>query len=82
MFLLKIIRRAARMCPPARRIQKLSLLIACVLLFAALWLLSGVDGFSVHTYRTFHIVYALLETGSAVLLVGVLGAVLIEDRYR
>ena len=81
MFLRKILRRAARMCAPARRIQRLSLLIACIQLFAALVLLSGTDMFSVYTYRTFRIVYALLENSSAVLLVGVLGAVCIEDRY-
>ena len=76
-----ILRRAARMCPPAHRFQKLSVLIACIQLSAAFLLLVGVGSFSVDTYRTFHLVYALLENSSAVLLVGVLGAVVIEDRY-
>lgn len=81
MFLFQILRRAARMCPPAYRVQKLSVILACILLAAAFLLLSGIEMFSVRTYRTFRMVYALLENSSSVLFVGVLGAVCIEDRY-
>ena len=82
MLLWKILRRAARMCPPAYRVQRLSVLIACAQLFAALLLLCAADTFSVDTYRSFRLVYALLENSSAVLFIGVLGAVCIEDRLQ
>lgn len=75
----KFLRRAARMCPAARRIQKLSLLTACTLLSAALFLLLGVERLAPDTYRTFRLVYALVENSSAVLLIGTVGAVCIED---
>ena len=82
MLLRKILRRAARMCPLAYRIQRISVILACVQLFAALVLLIAADTFSVDTYQSFRLVYALLENSSAVLLIGVLGAVCIEDRLQ
>lgn len=82
MKLRKILRRAARMCPPAYGVQKLSVLLACVQLFAAFILLNTVDVLSPATYRVFRMVHALLENSSAVLLIGVLGAVCIEDRLQ
>ena len=82
MLLRKILRRAARMCPLAYRVQRLSVILACILLTAALWLLCAADAFSVDTYRSFRLVDALLDSSSAVLLVGVVGAVCIEDRLQ
>lgn len=82
MLLRKILRRAAQMCPPAYRVQRLSVITACIQLFAALVLLLSANTFSVDTYRSFRLVYALLENSSAILLVGVLGAVCIEDRLQ
>ena len=82
MLLRKILRRAAKMCPLAWLVQKGSALIACAQLGAALWLLCTAGDFSVDTYRSFRLVDALLENSSAVLLIGVLGAVCIEDRLQ
>ena len=80
MIIIRILRRAAKMCPAAYAVQKLSLTIACALLLFAVLVLAFSGGFSIHTYRSFRLVYGLLETGSSVLLIGVLGAVLIEER--
>ncbi len=80
MILIRILRRAANMCPAARFIQKLSIRLTCLLLGCAVLLLVRAGDLTVATYRSYRLVYALLETGSAVLLIGVLGAVIIEDR--
>ena len=82
MFLRKILRRAARMCRPAYRVQRISVILACVQLFAALVLLCAAGTYSVDTYQSFRLVYALVENSSAILLIGVLGAVCIEDRLQ
>ena len=80
MIIIRILRRAAKMCPAAYAVQKLSLLIACSLLLAAVLVLAVSGQLTLATYRSFRLVYALVETGSSVLFIGVLGAVLIEDR--
>lgn len=80
MILIRILRRAAGMCPAARFIQKLSIRLTCLLLAYAAVLLLRSGALTLATYRSYRLVYALLETGSAVLLIGVLGAVIIEDR--
>lgn len=82
MLLRKILRRAARMCPLAYRVQRFSVILACIQLFAALMLLVTADTFSVSTYRSFRLVDTLLDNSAAILLVGVLGAVCIEDRLQ
>ncbi len=80
MLIRRILRRAGRMCPTARWVQKLSLCWACILLAGALALLPGSLPLSPDTYPAIRLARALMETASAVLLVGVIGAVIIEER--
>ncbi len=81
-MLRKILHRAARMCRPAYLVQKITVLIACIQLLTACMLLVSVDALSPATYRVFRLIHALLENSSAVLLIGVIGAVCIEDRVQ
>ncbi len=76
----RILRRAGSMCPAAYRIQKLSLIWACILLTGALLLLEGALPLSLATYDAYHLAVELLRTSSAILLVGVVGAVCVEER--
>ena len=76
----KILRRAKRMCPAAYRIQKLSLIWACILLLGALLLLEGALPPEPRTYAAHQLAMELMRTASAVLLIGVVGAVCIEER--
>ncbi|MBR2716748.1 MAG: hypothetical protein IKD79_03315 [Oscillospiraceae bacterium] len=76
----RILRRAGRMCPAAYRIQKLSVLWACILLTGALLMLEGALPLSPATYGDFRLALSLADTASAVLLVGVVGAVIVEER--
>ena len=80
MLIRKILRRAGRMCPAASWVQRLSLAWACILLAAALALLLGAFPLSPDTYTASRLVHALMESASAILLVGVVGAVIIEER--
>ncbi len=80
MLFRRILRRAGRMCPAASWVQRLSLAWACILLAAALALLPGSLPLSPDTYAANRLAHALMETASAVLLVGVVGAVVIEER--
>ena len=80
MLIGKILRRAGSMCPAAYRIQKLSLIWACILLFGALILLEGALPLSPVTYAAYRLAVELVRTSSAILLVGVIGAVCIEER--
>lgn len=68
------------MCRPAYQIQKLSVILACILLTAALLLLESAGTLSPCTYETHRLVRALIDTASALLLIGVVGAVCIEER--
>ncbi len=76
----KILRRAGSMCPAAYRIQKLSLIWSCILLTGALLLLEGVLPLTTATYAAYRLAVELMRTASAILLVGVVGAVCIEER--
>lgn len=76
----RILRRAGRMCAAAYRIQKLSVLWACILLCGALLTLEGALPLSPATYADCRLALSLTDTASAVLLVGVVGAVLVEER--
>ena len=68
------------MCPAAYRIQKLSLIWSCILLFGAVVLLEGALPLSPATYAAHRLAMELLRTSSAILLIGVIGAVCIEER--
>ncbi len=80
MLIRKILRRAGSMCPAAAWVQRLSLGWACLLLGAALVLFLRALPLSPDTYELLRLARELMETASAVLLVGVIGAVLIEER--
>ncbi len=80
MLIQRILRRAGRMCPAACWVQRLSLCWACILLAAALLLLRGSLPLSPDTYCAGRLARAMMETASAILLVGVVGAVVIEER--
>ncbi len=77
----KILQRAGRMCPAAYLIQKLSLIWACILLTGSLLLLEGTLPLSPATYGQYRTAQELSRTASAVLLIGVIGAVCVEERH-
>ena len=76
----KILRRAGKMCAKAYTVQKLSLIWACILLTGALLLFEGALPLSPLTYAAHRLALELMRTASAVLLIGVVGAVCIEER--
>ena len=76
----KLIRRAGSMCPEAYLIQKLSLVWACILLTGALLLFEEALPLAPLTYAAHRMATELLQSASAVLLIGVVGAVCIEER--
>ncbi len=80
MLIRRILQRAGRMCPAAFRIQKLSLIWACILLTGALLLLERAAPLTPATYAAHKLGFELIRTASAVLLIGVIGAVCIEER--
>ena len=80
MLIRNILRRAGRMCAAAYRIQKLSLIWACILLLGALLLLEEALPFSNATYAAYRLALELMRTASAILLIGVIGAVCVEER--
>ena len=80
MLIRRILHRASRMSPSAFRIQKLSLIWACILLTGALLLLEGAVPLTPATYAAQKLGVELVRTASAVLLVGVIGAVCVEER--
>lgn len=80
MLIRRILRRASRMCPAAFRIQKLSLIWACILLTGALLLLERASPLTPATYAAQTLSLELIRTASAVLLIGVIGAVCVEER--
>ena len=76
----KLLRRAAAMGLPAYRIQKLSVVWACILLTGALLLLERALPLTVDTYGLFRMAGLFSDVASSVLLVGVVGAVCVEER--
>ena len=80
MALKKLLRRAAAMGPAAYRVQKLSVVWACILLTGALLLLERSLPLTMDTYGLYRTAGLLMDAASSVLLVGVVGAVCIEER--
>ena len=76
----RILRRAAAMCPEAYRIQKLRIIWACILLTGALLLLEGALPLTAATYGLHRLAMKLTDTASAILLIGVIGAICVEER--
>ena len=81
MLFLRILRRAGKMCEPAYRVQTISALTALALLFGALCCFISAEEPSGDTYRTLLLAWALFRTSASVLLIGIIGAVCIEDIY-
>ena len=77
----RMLQRAAHMCPAAYFVQKLSLIWACILLLGALILMEGALPLSPLTYHAHRLGAELVRSASAVLLIGVIGAVCIEERF-
>jgi|GEM_PF-2413571 len=79
MLLKRIIQRAADMCPQARWVQKLSIIWTGILLVGALLLLEQSVPLTLDTYSIHRMALALMDSAEAILLVGVIGAVIIEE---
>ncbi len=75
-----LLRRALGMCPAAYRIHKLSLAWTSILLTGALLLMETALPLSPATYGAYRMAMELIQTASSILLIGVLGAVCIEER--
>ena len=77
--LLSVIRRMLHMCPPAWYIFIRSVQLTGFLLLCAFVLLLGWNGSMINGYGSYMTAVTLYETGQAVLLIGGLFSVLIED---
>ena len=73
------LRRMLRMCPEAWYIFIASVKLTAFLLLCAFVLLLGWNGSMLQGYRQYMTAMSLYEIGQALLLVGVLFSVLIED---
>ena len=81
MKLNEVIRRMLSMCPEAWYIFIRSLQLCVFLLLCAVVLLIGRQGGTDCGHRLYMTANALNETAQALLLIGVLGSVLIEDAH-
>ena len=79
MKLRKTIQRMLDMCPDAWYIFITSVKLTAFVLVCAFMLLLGWDGSMAEGYRQYMTAMSLYEIGEALLLVGVLFSVLIED---
>lgn len=79
MLIWKILRRAAGMCKPAYRLMRLCIQLSCVFLAAAAGILAALDTVNTDTYASYRMAIKLLEMPPAVLLIGVIGSVCLED---
>ena len=75
----KTVRRMLRMCPDAWYIWISAIKLTAFLLFCAFMLLLQWDGSMAQGYRQYMTAMALYETGQALLLIGALFSVFIED---
>ena len=76
----RLLRRVASMGPEAYLIQKLSIVWACILLTGALLLLERALPLTADTYGLYRTAGLLMDAAPSVLLVGVIGAVCVEER--
>ncbi len=79
MKLRKTVQRMLDMCPDAWYIFITSVKLTAFVLVCAFMLLLGWDGSMAEGYRQYMTAMSLYEIGEALLLVGVLFSVLIED---
>lgn len=75
----KTLHRMLRMCPEAWYIFMLSVKLTVLLLFCAFVLLLECGGSIYEKYELYMTATSLFETGQALLLIGVLFSVCIED---
>ena len=79
MLFLKILRRAGQMCEPAYLVQKITALVALVMLLYALVCFISAEEWNKDTYSTLHLAWELFRTSAGILLIGIIAAVCIED---
>ena len=77
----KIIHRMLRMCPDAWYIFMLSVKLTAFILLCAFVLMLDSHGSICENYKVYMTAMSLYETGQALLLIGVLFSVFIEDVY-
>ncbi len=75
----KTVRRMLRMCPDAWYIWISAIKLTAFILFCAFMLLLRWDGSMAQGYRQYMTAMALYETGQALLLIGAIFSVCIED---
>ena len=78
-MLIKILRRMLSMCPDAWYIFIRSIQLTAFILLCSFTLLLDCGGDMVHKHRMYMTAICLFETGAALLLIGALFSVLIED---
>ncbi len=78
-MLRKILTRMLHMCPLAWYVSIRCLQLCCFLLLCAGLLLAAWNGHMLHHYDWYMTALALNETAQAVLLIGILFPVIIED---
>ena len=79
MLIRRILQRAGDMCEPAYLVQKMTALTALVMLICAVICLISAEEWNASTYRILLLAWELLRTSASVLLIGIIGAVCIED---
>lgn len=75
----KIIRRIGEMCDAAYRILKISLMLSGFLMAAAIGAYAASGGLTVYTYSAYSLAKELMSLPAAILLVGILLSVCVED---
>ena len=78
-MLIKILHRMLNMCPDAWYIFIRSIQLTAFILLCAFTMLLECSGDIIHKYRMYMTAVCLFETGAALLLIGSLFSVLIED---
>lgn len=76
----KIIARAGEMCRPAYAVFMLSIVLSIMCSFAALVMLISAGDVTIHNYWLISAAGRVMETPPALLIVGAVGSVCIEDR--
>lgn len=79
MLIVRILARAGKMCDPAYAVQALTAMAALVLLLFSLFCHLSVGELTADTYPTYRLACELFRLPAGILLVGIIGAVCIED---
>ena len=79
MLFRNILRRAGKMCDPAYLVQEITALTALILLIGSMICFLSSEEWNADTYPIFLLARELFRTSSAVLLIGIIAAVCIEE---